>query len=158
MDIGTKLMKQFERILVLMDWTPVGALCRVAAGFFFVPALSFLRVDVTSGWTLGLGLVMLLIGLRVLPLVIRRVIPFSAEGKAIWFERRQIAKRYDSYQWQKLFFVGTGLLMHAAVSGELPMSKLVISGFCVVFGAIGLARWYIHGENVRKTLTQRFIV
>jgi hypothetical protein len=42
--------------------------------------------------------------------VLRKVLPFSAEAKQIWSDRRQVAKLHDSYQWQKLFWVALGLL------------------------------------------------
>jgi len=35
--------------------------------------------------------------------VLRRVLPFSREVKTVWAERRALARRYDSYQWRKLF-------------------------------------------------------
>ncbi len=68
----------------------------------------------------------LLIGLRVVPAVLRELLPFSAEAKQIWFDRRQIAKRYDSYQWQKLFWVGLGLLPYA-VNGGLRTGEAVLT-------------------------------
>jgi hypothetical protein len=79
--------------------------------------------------------------LRVIPALLRGVLPFSAETRSIWIQRRQIAKLYDSYQWQKLFWIGLGLLAFAAVSGGLQTGEQVITGFCLIGGAAGLVLW-----------------
>ncbi|QDW36635.1 hypothetical protein FFI89_005475 [Bradyrhizobium sp. KBS0727] len=83
----------------------------------------------------------LLIGLRVGPAVLRKVLPFSAEAKQIWFNRRQIAKRHDSYQWQKLFWVGLGLLPYAVAGGGLRTGEWVLTAICLIGGGAGLLIW-----------------
>ena len=85
----------------------------MALGLCIPPAFRALSGDADRIW-IDLALFLaLLIGLRVGPAVLRKVLPFSAEAKQIWLDRRQIAKKYDSYQWQKLFWVGLGLLPYA---------------------------------------------
>lgn len=84
----------------------------------------------------------LLVGLRVVPAVLRMILPFSAETKGIWFERRQLAKRYDSYQWQKLFWIGAGLLAFAAIGGGLRPGEQVVALICLVGGGAGLWFWH----------------
>ena len=83
----------------------------------------------------------LLIGLRVGPAVLRKLLPFSDEGKQIWFDRRQLAKRYDSYQWRKLFWVGLGQLLYAAVGGGLMTGEWLLTAVCLIGGGAGLIIW-----------------
>jgi len=83
----------------------------------------------------------LLIGLRVGPAVLRKLLPFSAEAKQIWLDRRQIAKKYDSYQWQKLFWVGLGLLPYANAGGGLKAGEMVLTAICLIRGCAGLLIW-----------------
>jgi hypothetical protein len=134
-------MRYFERSLVDLDSGPPGAVSRVALGLCIPPAFRMLSGSAERIWiVLGLFLA-LLIGLRVLPAVLRKLLPFSAEAKQIWSDRRQIAKRYDSYQWQKLFWVGLGLLPYAAVNGGLRTGEAVLTVICLIGGGAGLLIW-----------------
>ena len=83
----------------------------------------------------------MLVALRVAPAVLRHILPFSAEAKTIWAERRNIAKQYDSYQWRKLFWIGLGLLPYAAVGGGLKTGELVVTIICLICGGAGLLLW-----------------
>jgi hypothetical protein len=83
----------------------------------------------------------LLVALRVVPAVMRRVLPFSVEAKELWAKRRNIAKQHDSYQWQKLFWIGLGLLPYAVISDGLRNGELVVTLICLVCGSIGLLFW-----------------
>jgi hypothetical protein len=148
-------MTPVEKMLIEIDRLYVGALYRIVIGFLLIPVLSLMGLHVRSVWTLSLGLLVVLISLRIVPAVARKLLPLSSAAKAVWFERRQIAKRYDSYQWQKLFFVGLGLAGYTLVSAEWLFSRLFVSGFCVVFGAVGLARWYSHRTAVRISLVHK---
>ena len=60
--------------------------------------------------------------LRLVPAALRRLLPFSTETQDVWRERRRLGKRYDSYQWRKLLWIGLGislnvLFSHSAESG-----------------------------------------
>ena len=151
-------MTAVEKILVSIDRTYMGALYRIVIGFLLIPLLSLLELDVRSAWTLSLGLLIVLISLRILPAVIRKLLPLPSTAKAVWFERRQIAKRYDSYQWQKLFFVGIGLAGYILASREFLVARIAVSSFCVAFGAVGLARWYAHKSTVRSSLVHEYSI
>ena len=134
-------MKFIEQFLVKLDSGLWSAVSRVVLGFCIAPVFraatgEYDRIWVTLALFLGL-----LIGLRVIPAVLRMILPFSAETKAIWFQRRQVAKRYDSYQWQKLFWVGVGLLAYAAIGGGLHTGEQVLALICLVGGGAGLALW-----------------
>jgi hypothetical protein len=84
----------------------------------------------------------LLVALRVGPAVLRHVLPFSADAKEIWAVRRNIAKLHDSYQWQKLFWIGLGLLPYAVIGNGLSNGELVVMLFCLIGGSLGLLFWY----------------
>jgi hypothetical protein len=99
-----------------------------------------------------------MLSLRFAPVFIRRVLPLSPEVKTIWSERRQIAKRYDSFQWQKLFFTGIGLCCYMLLSRELLPSTIAVSGFCVLFGAIGLVRWSAQVSKVRTSIVNKYVL
>jgi len=94
-----------------------------------------------SGWVLAPFLVGVLVALRVIPAVVRRLMPFSDAIQAVWGERRQLAKRCDSYQWQKLLWIGLGLALYTVLSGQYHTSRITICSVCLVSGALGLASW-----------------
>jgi len=134
-------MKHLERFLVDLDTGASAAASRVALGLCIPPAFRALSGGSDAIWidlALFLGL---LIGLRVGPAVLRKLLPFSAEAKQIWFDRRQVAKLHDSYQWQKLFWIGTGLLPYGAVGGGLTLGETVVAAICLVGGGAGLLIW-----------------
>jgi hypothetical protein len=134
-------MQYFERFLVDLDSGPPGAVCRVALGLCIPPVLRALSGGRDRIWIDLVLFFALLIGLRVIPAVLRKVLPFSAEAKQIWSDRRQIAKRHDSYQWQKLLWVGLGLLPYAVAGGGLKMGEMVLTAICLIGGGAGLLIW-----------------
>ena len=114
---------------------------RVVLGFLIPPvfrALSGGRDQVWISLALFAGL---LIGLRVIPALLRAVLPFSAETRSIWFQRRQVAKLHDSYQWQKLFWIGLGLLAFAVAGDGLRTGEQVVTLVCLTGGGAGLLLW-----------------
>ena len=133
-------MQLLERFLVRLDSGPWSAVSRVVLGFVIAPVFRAITGDVDQVWVELALFVALLIGLRVIPALLRGVLPFSAETKAIWFQRRQLAKLHDSYQWQKLFWIGLGLLAFDAISGP-QVGEQVITAFCLIGGAAGLWLW-----------------
>jgi hypothetical protein len=134
-------MRYFERFLVDLDSGPPGAVSRVVLGLCIPPAFRMLSGSADRIWIDLVLFLALLIGLRVIPAVLRKLLPFSAEAKQIWSDRRQIAKRYDSYQWQKLLWVGLGLLPYAAVKGGLRIGEAVLMVICLIGGGAGLLIW-----------------
>src|SRR5512138_1902201 len=96
-------MKVLEQFLLKLDSGPWSIASRVVLGFCIPPVFRALSGGRDQLWIALVLFVALLIGLRVAPALLRAVLPFSAEVKGIWFQRRQIAKLHDSYQWQKLF-------------------------------------------------------
>jgi hypothetical protein len=134
-------MQLLERFLVRLDSWPWSAVSRVVLGFAIAPICRAIAGSHDQVWVELALFVALLIGLRVVPALLRGVLPFSTETRAIWFQRRQIAKRYDSYQWQKLFWIGLGLFAFAAIDGGLRTGEQVIAAFCLIGGTAGLLLW-----------------
>ena len=134
-------MKHLERFLVDLDTGASAAASRVALGVCVPPVFRALSGGSDRIWIdLALFLV-LLIGLRVGPAVLRKLLPFSTEAKQIWFDRRQVAKQHDSYQWQKLFWVGLGLLPYGFVESGLRAGEMMLTAICLIGGSAGLLIW-----------------
>jgi hypothetical protein len=137
-----KIMKSAERILVALDGRPWSIVSRAALGFIAPPVFRVLSGDTNSILTSLILFIGLLAALRIVPMALRHSLPFSPEATAIWRERRQIAKQYDSYQWQKLFWIGLGLLPHAVIDGGLRNGELVVTFICLIGGGAGLIVWH----------------
>jgi hypothetical protein len=134
-------MRPFERFLVGLDSWPWSAFVRVLIGLCSPPVSRTLFGSGNSVWVFPAFFVASLIALRVVPALIRFALPFSAEAKEIWARRRALAKRYDSYQWQKMFWIGLGLLPHATIAGEIAPGEIVVTVICLVGGSLGLWIW-----------------
>jgi hypothetical protein len=131
----------FERLIDgAVDGVP-GALLRVGIGFATIPAVCGLFGKSEQDWAPWVGLLTVLLLLRAVPVLIRRVIPFSQALEIIWSDRRQLAKRYDSYQWRKLFWIGLGMAIYTGFSGDHSSSRITVSSLCILAGALGLIRW-----------------
>ena len=137
----SEVPRPFEKLIVGMDSSPWGAVCRGTIGFLAIPATSWLWGGDRSGWMTVPLLLVILLMLRVVPALLRRLMPFSDTARGVWYERRQLAKRYDSYQWRKLFWIGVGFAFYSMISGRYMTSRIVVSAFCLLSGALGLAMW-----------------
>jgi hypothetical protein len=116
-------------------------LYRLALGFFAVPLLSHTVGNQRADWALVPLLLAALLLLRIVPLLLRKLLPFARATQLVWAERRQLGKRYDSYQWQKLLWVGVGLALYMLQSGDTTATRLTVSSICLLTGALGLAWW-----------------
>jgi hypothetical protein len=134
-------MRFIERFLLGLDSGPWSAVSRVVLGFLIAPVFRALSGGRDQVWISLALLACLLIGLRVLPALLRAVLPFSGETRSIWFQRRQVAKLHDSYQWQKLLWIGLGLLTFAVAGDGLRTGEQVVTLICLVGGAAGLLLW-----------------
>jgi hypothetical protein len=125
---------------VRADAMPWGAFFRIAIGYWFMD-VHLSSAQHVAGWNLVGWFIALLLALRVIPAIVRKLLPFSPEANAIWAQRRMLAKRFDSFQWQKLLWFGVGMwgCMLAARRVERPVALLAL--FCVVGGGLGMARW-----------------
>lgn len=130
-----------EKILLSLDGGALGALYRVAIGFVALPAMSLLLGSDGSDWRVVPFLLAILLLLRVVPALIRKLLPFPGVLRDAWAARRRTAKRYDSYQWRKLMWIGAGLATYTIVSGEFSAARIVVGATCLLAGATAMARW-----------------
>lgn len=128
-------------ILTTAERAPLGAVYRVILGFVLFPLASILRLPSTNWRDVTVLILSLLVVLRVGPAAVRRVFRFPDGVKAVWAERRQLAKRYDSYQWRKLFWLGLGLCAYIGLSRDFQPSRAIPSLACLLAGAVGMAIW-----------------
>jgi hypothetical protein len=134
-------MTPIDRLLASIETEPWSALYRGVAGFALPAIFRALCADCNSIWSASALFLGFLVALRGIPLLLRLTLPFSAEVKAIWASQRNLSKQFDSHAWQKLFWIGLGLLLYAAVVGELRSGELAVMLFCLISGGAGLWRW-----------------
>jgi hypothetical protein len=134
-------MKPIERLIVDIDSEPWSAIYRAAIGLTLPPIFRTLSGGYDSVWITFAMFIGLLIGLRVVPALLRRLLPFSAEAKQIWAARRALSKEHDSYAWQKLLWIGIGLVLFAAMTGGLRNGEVAATLFCLIGGGAGLLIW-----------------
>ena len=140
-------MTSFERFLINLDTWPTGAFLRIGLGLCILPMFRLLSGGndrIVVALTMFLAL---LLSLRVVPALLRRVLPFSREAKDLWFARRNLGKRYDSYQWQKLFWMGLGMVPYAVISRGLERGEIVLLAICLIGGGAGLLLWRRTGQS-----------
>lgn len=140
----------FERWLVRIDVGPFGALYRVAIGLAIIPAMSLVWENRDSDWTLVPFLLAVLMLLRVLPAIVRMLVPFSDSARIVWAARRRMAKQHDSYQWRKLLWIGVGLALYTAASDQLWRSRIVVCSICLLTGVFGMLRWRVVSRQQRS--------
>ncbi len=144
-------MHPIEKFLVSID-SPPFYVFRVALGLILAPALSAFS-DKPHELASVIGLFIgTLLAVRGVPAVIRRILPFSAEAKDIWAERRSISRHYDSYQWRKLFWIGLGMLPYSIASGGAGNGVFVVTLFCLIGGCAGLIVWQRVSAAQRRAL------
>lgn len=134
-------MKPIERFIVGIDGEPWNVIVRGAIGFALPPFFRALTGGYDSVWITSALFIGVLLAWRLGPAILRRLLPFSVEAKRIWAARRELAKEYDSYAWQKLFWIGLGLLLYSSVGGGLQRGELVVMLFCMICGGAGLIVW-----------------
>jgi hypothetical protein len=134
-------VRPVETILVLIDEQPWAALYRTGIGFGLLPAAAAVFGSTVSGSQVAIFLGAVLIGLRVVPMVLRRALPIPRSVRSVWTERRQLAVRYDSYQWQKLFWIGLGMCGYMVGTNRFSLVPGLIALFCLVAGIAGFVVW-----------------
>ena len=129
-------LNPLERILVAVDELPGSAVFRIAIGFAMF--LLWSRFDVRdSPWVLPVFFLSGLLLLRLIPGVIRVTVPFSREVKRRWMVRRELGRKYDSYEWRKLFWIGLGLAGYVVLYKDFAPLKVALTGACLLSGAAG---------------------
>ena len=135
-------MNRVERLIVGIEAEPWAALYRMATGFMLAPIFLALGGGHTSAWIPSVLFLCFLVALRVVPKLLRSALPFSAEAKAVWASRRNLSKQFDSYAWQKLFWIGLGFLLYAVSIGGLRTGEYAVMAFCLIGGGAGLWLWH----------------
>jgi hypothetical protein len=143
-------MRPAERLLVSLTTPPWCALYLVPAGFSIFPIYHFSLGNNRSAPGLAVVFFGVLLVLRFGPAVGRRFIPVSKAVQAGWFRNRLFAKRYDSYQWQKLFWFGWGIFVYSAFFSRLGGTPMALAAVCVVTGAIAAVVWQKRERRLRK--------
>jgi hypothetical protein len=141
----------FERTLVSIEDHPWAALYRMAVGFVAMPIVSFAWKGQASAVAAIATLLGILLMLRFLPMVFRGVLSFSEPVQKIWDDRRQAAKRHDSYQWRKLFWIGVGLAAYVVLTGQFGVANVSVGAICLMSGAAGVLRWRAINSQVRSS-------
>ena len=132
--------RPFEKLLLQIERQPFAALYRMAIGFLLL--LAYQRFPgIKSPTVFLLYFVCVLLAIRVVPLVIRKVLPFSREIQLLWFSRRNLGKEYDSFQWRKLFWIGLGMAAYMVAYGDRTSTLLFIAGVCIIGGAVAHLIW-----------------
>lgn len=141
-DSDNRIVGHMGRLILGLETLPWNILYRVVIGYYVMPVTILVCGVSPTAAQLFLLFIAVLVSLRIVPSVLRRLIPAGAEVKEVWAERRATAKRYDSYQWQKLFGIGMGwvayLFLHRRASG----APVALAGACLVAGAIGQMFWF----------------
>jgi hypothetical protein len=128
-------------MVLSLETPPWDSLYRGIIGACLMPAFYRVVGGNDSVWKLVVFFLAVLVALRIGPGMLRRVLPFSREVKAVWADRRALARRYDSYQWRKLFGLGFGWLVFLFITGDTWPAARCLAGACLVAGLIGLVVW-----------------
>jgi hypothetical protein len=142
-----------EQMLRRIDAPPIQPLYQAIIGSIVVPAFAR-TIGGTVDWRLVPFFLAVLAAVRVVPAVLRHVLPLPAEVKAHWFRQRALAKRYDSYQWRKLFWFGLGLAAYVALFDRGGRVEQALALVCLVSGALGLVVWRQVGRGVPDAAPQ----
>lgn len=136
-----------DRLLIALDAPPWSVVLRLIAGFLVGPLWLWLSGARTFGWTLFAFFLGVLATFRGVPAVCRKLLPFADPVRAVWADRRQLAKRFDSYQWRKLIWFGSGMLIYSLVSTARSGALLCLIVLCLVAGALGQLMWRLRASS-----------
>lgn len=147
----TAVIRPHEKLLLAITTFPWDATYRTLIGFFIVPVMSTMWPHTHLDWAVLPFLSGLLLLLRVVSAFLRRILPFSEAIRRRWADQRLIGKRFDSYQWQKLFGIGLGLAAYTLWSRQFLTARIVVSLFCLLSGAVGLVIWRTIAARLKKS-------
>ncbi|HBH78693.1 MAG TPA: hypothetical protein DDY39_02595 [Nitrospira sp.] len=142
-------MPVHERCVVLLDQYPWSIGTRIGLGFITAYVLRQLCDNGQQVWYVIGSFLAILFLLRLGPAMVRRLVPFSKEAHLTWWERRQLAKRFDSYQWQKLFWMGIGMAGYAMLGRNVGNAIGVLVALCLLGGGLGALLWVRRNERTR---------
>jgi len=142
----------FSRLLLQLDVFPLGAVWRAGVGAVAFPTFRFACGGSCGFWSTAGLFVALLMAVRAVPLVLRRLLRPNPQLREIWASRRSLAKEFDSYQWQKLLWIGVGLLLWVFLTDTPAPGEIVLTILCLVGGALGLFFWRRHQSEANPNL------
>jgi len=128
-------------ILRRIDSPPYQPMYQLLIGFLVLPVFARTIGNRASDWRLIPFFLLVLAAVRVVPAIARHLLPFSSDLQAHWFRQRQLAKRYDSYQWRKLFWFGMGLTAYMAFFNRADRVGEMLALASLASGALGLFAW-----------------
>lgn len=131
----------------MADEPPFGQVWRIVAGSAVAILWVVTPASVAPAWALFPAVLLVLLSCRFVPLILRRLLPFEASTQAVWFERRQLAKRYDSYQWRKLLWFGLGMSVVQTVVGWSSQPLVVLTVLFLLSGLAGIFVWRRHTKT-----------
>jgi hypothetical protein len=134
-------VRLLEKILRRAEAPPWQPMYQLVIGFLVAPLFARLRSEDGPDWQLFPFFLLVLFALRVVPAIVRHLLPFSTDLQAHWFRYRLLAKHYDSYQWRKLFWFGLGLGSYVALFGGPGGNQGLLALACLLSGALGALAW-----------------
>ena len=130
-------LNRVENIILAVDGWPFSALYRMALAFGLFAVWTRLYGK-GGGGMLAAAFLLTLLLLRYIPAVIRRIVPFSSTLKMMWMDRRETGRKYDSYEWRKLFWSGLGFAAYVLYFGDFERPKMALTLACVCAGFAGI--------------------
>jgi hypothetical protein len=121
--------------------SPWHGVYRVALGFSLIPAFAWWRGDGGPEWHLVPFVLVVLLALRLVPAIVRHVLPFPEDLQTYWLRQRLVAKRFDSYQWRKLLWLGLGVGAYLGFVGRAGGVDALVAVGCLLAGGLGGLRW-----------------
>jgi hypothetical protein len=135
-------MRRLEKATAALTAPPWHAWYLVPTGLVVLPIHRFLFGADASISALVAVFFGVLLSVRLGTAVFRRGLPVSKAVRDAWFQNRVLAKHYDSYQWQKLLCIGTGMALYMGFSGRpLSASHATLMIVCMFLGAAGRIVW-----------------
>ena len=125
---------------------------RVCFGFALLPVVELWPAANDSIWELSIVFLGALLALRIALILPRRLLPFSKELKTAWYDQRQLAKRFDSYQWAKLLWIGIGMAAYIVSTGRLQGPEGVLTLGCIGAGSLGTYYWWRARAGIKRRL------
>ena len=117
-----------------------GAVFRTVLGMLIVPVWLAISPQPDS-WAFVAFVLAVLFALRMGGAVMRRLLPVADGTREQWAARRQLGKQFDSYQWQKLLWLGCGTAIYSAAAAARFPALIAGSALCVAVGAAGAVLW-----------------
>lgn len=136
----TGMFGSLEKMILNLENAPWHGIYRTVIGFLILPLCHLLLGQDLGHLAFWLFLA-ILIGLKIVPGLVRRLLPVSEAAQEIWAERRRLGKRYDSYQWKKLFWIGLGLAGYTVMFDDVAGFGGFLAAFCLISGGVGFLMW-----------------